>query len=138
MWRAVKVVAALVMIVACSAIKSDGARTTFHFVHFSVPPSLELLPDFPQAITDAAASAKAGDRVIFEIISFMDGPIPLDWYIKAAHRRVEVVKRELIVRGIPAAHVSIGTIMTERDVPPAPEPGHIIIFVRNGYEAGGV
>lgn len=129
MWRTIQLAAALVLVVACSSMQNDGAPATLHIVAFSMPPSVKLIPEAQMSIAEAVASAKSGARVTVMIISWGEAGIPFDWEVRAAHRRIEVVKRELIASGIPAAAISIGTVMTERDEPPPPEPGHILIFV---------
>lgn len=120
----------LALTVACSIPRTtETVPATWHIVAFNAPPSVNPMWGPEGTTAAAAASAKSGRHVIVAIISLMQIPVPHDWYVAASRRRVEVVKQDLIARGIPADDISVGTIMTERDAPPPPEPGHIIIFV---------
>lgn len=102
------------------------------YLAFFEPLSTKLLPDTRETIASAAASAKSNVRVTIQIVSNSDAMrSSLEFAKKAATRRVEIVKRELVAHGFSDDRIAISIV--DREPPRPPKPGHILIYCARFY-----
>ncbi|MBC7932051.1 MAG: hypothetical protein H7Z38_15950 [Rubrivivax sp.] len=87
--------------------------------------STELRAETGEALVEAAASAKSGARIVIQVFSNDSTSNPL--FYKSLQRQAGVVERELVALGISADNIATAG-NSQRDQPPTPEPGSIVIL----------